>query len=292
MFGSHLSIAGGLHHALERAQELGFESVQIFTKNQRQWAAPPLRDEQVDLWRQCLKQSKLRQPVSHDSYLINLASPDRANREKSIRLFIDEVERCEALDIPWLVAHPGAHMGAGEAVGLRRIARALDRVHKTLPGYRTVTCLENTAGQGTSLGWRFEHLNRIRELVREPRRIGICIDTAHALAAGYDLTSAAGARATLRELDDVAGWSNVRVIHVNDSKTALGSRVDRHAHIGHGHISVDAFGVIVRKARRLPKILETPKEDAPDGRPWDLINVERLRGLMKSAVANRRKVGR
>ena len=284
MFGSHLSIAGGLHNALLSAQRYRFECVQVFTKNQRQWKCNPLTDEDLRLWREHQTQTGVTDVVSHDSYLINLgAPPESENRRKSVALFREEIERCEALGIPHLVTHPGAHVGQGEIEGLARIAEAIDQVHAELPGYRTITCLENTAGQGTTLGCDLKHLRAIMDAVKEPERLAVCIDTAHSLEAGYDLTSAAGAKAFLHELDEVVGLKLVRVIHVNDSKTIRGSRVDRHAHIGHGHVSPDAFRVILshKQFRRVPKVLETPKELTPEGRDWDEVNVETLKALLK-----------
>jgi len=284
MFGSHLSIAGGLHLALDKARQLDMDCVQIFTKNQRQWAVKPLEEAAVELWFEHQRITGITEVVSHDSYLINLASPDAAARKKSIALFREELLRCETLKIPSLVTHPGAHMQAGEEAGLAQVAKSLDELHRDLPGLKTVTCLEITAGQGSALGYTFAHLKRIIELVKDPQRLAICLDTAHLIEAGYDLTSASGAKAVLQELDDLIGLSLVRAIHVNDSKTPRGSRVDRHAHISHGHVSLDAFAVFVNEPHfaDVPKILETPKEDAPDGRPWDTINLETLRGLIKS----------
>lgn len=281
MFGSHLSVAGGLHNALIEARNLHMDCVQVFTKNQRQWTAPPLSPSQIDEWRKHIKETRIREVVSHDSYLINLASPGGANRDKSLALMRDEIERCEALAIPWLVTHPGAHLGDGEDTGLARIVEALDQLHSELPGYQTVTCLEITAGQGSCLGSRIEHLQRVIEGVREPRRLAVCLDTAHLIEAGYDLTSAAGAMAVLDEVDDAVGLGLVKVWHINDSKTPRGSRVDRHEHIGKGHVALDAFRVIVHhpKFKKIPKILETPKENAPDGRPWDTVNLETLAKL-------------
>ena len=283
MFGSHLSIAGGLENALIQARELDMDCVQIFTRNQRQWSAKPLTDEQIRVWHLHLASCGIGKTVSHDSYLINLAAVDPIIREKSIRLFIDEVERCEALGIPYLVTHPGAHVGQGEARGLRLVIQALDRIHRSLAGYRTLTCLEITAGQGTTLGHRFEQLRSIREGVREPERLAACFDTAHALAAGYDLTSAAGAREVIQEFDDVIGIDRLRVFHLNDSKIPRGGRVDRHEHIGHGHVSLEAFRHIVNHPafRGVPKILETPKGPDEKGREWDEVNLETLKGLMR-----------
>ncbi len=281
MFGSHLSIAGGLHNALLEAQRLGMETVQVFTANQRQWKSKPLTEEQITEWRRVRRETDIDQVVSHDSYLINLASPKPETWEKSVALFRDEWLRCESLGIQHVVTHPGSHLGEGEAQGLRRVAKALNQLHRDLPGLKLVTCLEVTAGQGTNLGHTFEHLRQIIDQTREPERLAVCLDTAHMLAAGYDLTSERGARRVLQELDEVLGIDRVRVIHMNDSKTPRGSRVDRHAHIGHGHVALDAFRVIVRKRafRLVPKVLETAKDEAPDGRPWDVVNLETLREL-------------
>lgn len=286
MYGSHLSIAGGMHNALIKARELGMDCVQVFTKNQRQWRVKPLDAEAVTQWLDHRQSTGIKEVVSHDSYLINLASPDDALRNKSIGLFEHELTRCQQLQIPWLVMHPGAHMGQGVERGLSRVARAFDQLHETVGDLDVTTCLEITAGQGTSLGHEFEHLQAIIEQVREPDRLGVCLDTAHMLAAGYDLTSEKGMRATLRTISRTVGLSRVKVIHVNDSKVPRGARVDRHEHIGHGHVSLDAFAVLVnhRTLGRLPMILETAKEDAPDGRPWDTVNLETLKQLKSRAT--------
>ncbi|MEM6333587.1 MAG: deoxyribonuclease IV [Planctomycetota bacterium] len=288
MFGAHLSVAGGMHHAPLEARDLGMTCVQVFTKNQRQWKAPPLRDEAVATWHDTLAETGIAPDavVSHDSYLINLASPDKATRRKSIDLFIDEVRRCDALSIPHLVAHPGAHLGtkddpADEAAGIARIADALNEVHDTLPDSKTITCLETTAGQGTTLGHHHHHLGDIIDAVAAPQRVAVCIDTAHLFAAGHPLTSAAGARKTLNDLEAVCGKGCVRVVHVNDSLVPHASRKDRHAHIGHGHIPTDALAAVLRRRnlQRVPKVLETAKGDAPDGRTWDAVNLEAMQTL-------------
>jgi deoxyribonuclease-4 len=283
MFGSHLSIAGGLHNALIEAKSLDMDCVQVFTKNQRQWKAPPLTSEAIDQWFAARAETGIDVVVSHDSYLINLASPKADTREKSVGLFLDEVRRCDVLDIPLLVTHPGAHMGEGEAAGLKRIIRALDRVHRKTPeaADKVTTCLEITAGQGTTLGYKLEHLAEIIEGVEEPDRLAVCIDTAHALAAGYDLTSAAGARGFRKQISSTVGLKRLKVMHINDSKVERGRRVDRHAHIGQGHVALDAFKVLC-KSFRGPKILETPKEDDPKtGKPMDRINIDKLKRLMR-----------
>lgn len=285
MFGCHLSIAGGLHRALIQARRWRLDCLQIFTKNQRQWSCPPLTDTALELWRRYRQLSGLAQIVAHASYLVNLAGPDGPVRERSLRLFRDELERCQALEIPYLVVHPGSHMGAGEDQGLRQVVAALDQIYAQPPSLHTVTCLETTAGAGTTLGYRLEHLQWILEHVRRPDRLAVCIDTAHLLAAGYDLTSAEGMERVIQELDRQIGLDRVTVVHVNDSRSPRGSRVDRHAHIGQGCIARAAFVVLINHPRfcELPKILETPKATDARGRSWDLINLARLRRMRRSA---------
>ncbi len=282
MFGSHLSIAGGMHHAVLEAERLMFDTVQVFTKNQQQWRCPPLLDEAVALWKTHCRRMKFRHTVSHASYLINLASPDRQMWRKSIALFIEEVRRCAILGIPYLVMHPGAHMGQGESAGLVRVARALDEVHAAVPEAKgtVLTCLESTAGQGTCLGHRLEHLAEILSRCGDPGRLGVCLDTAHLFAAGYDFRGRRYAKFR-RELGATIGLSQVRVLHLNDSKRPLGSRVDRHEHIGLGTIGPEGFRPFLRDRyfKTIPKILETPKEKHPDGRDWDAVNLEALRAL-------------
>jgi deoxyribonuclease-4 len=288
MFGSHLSIAGGMHLALHEARRLGMDCLQVFTKNQRQWAAPPLRPDAIDAWHAALEQTGIppEAVVSHDSYLINLASPDPATRRKSIDLFLDELRRCHLLGIPHLVTHPGAHLGTrddpdDEAAGLQRIVDALDQAHDALPDVKTLTCLETTAGQGTTLGHRHDHLATLIDRVQAPHRLAVCVDTAHLLAAGHDLTSPDGARRTLAAVEAAAGPNGIRVAHINDSKHPRGARKDRHAHLGHGHIPPDALAAVLRRRslRDAPKVLETAKETAPDGRAWDAINLQTMRDL-------------
>ena len=283
MFGSHLSVAGGLHNALIQARKLRMDCVQMFTRNQRRWLAEPLTDEQIGLWRHHLSRTRIKRTVSHASYLLNLASPVNEIRNKSIDTFRQELLRCEALGIRDSVIHPGAFIEGGPAAGLRRVALALNRLHRQLPGLKVRTCLEVTAGQGTALGWRFEHLHRIIDQTRQPERLSVCLDTAHLLAAGYDLTSSEGVASTLAECERTIGLDRVAVIHLNDSRTPLGSRVDRHEHIGKGHVSRDAFKVIVtdRRFASVPKILETPKGESPRGVDWDVINLRAVRRLAR-----------
>ena len=280
MFGSHLSISGGMHKALLSAESLGMQTVQVFTKNQQQWKAKPLDTAAIAAWAAERDRLKFKQTVSHDSYLINLASADRALWEKSIEAFVEELTRCRLLGIPYLVTHPGAHLGSGEEAGLKRVAKALDLVHAGVPK-GVITCLEITAGQGSSLGYKLEHLAGIMEQVDAPERLGVCLDTAHLFAAGYDFRGRKFAKFR-RELEQTVGVKNVRVLHLNDSKKPLGSRVDRHDHIGQGTIGLDGFKPFVRDAafRKVPKILETAKGKREDGREWDEVNLETLRSLM------------
>lgn len=281
VFGSHLSIAGGVHLALLEAERLDSESVQIFTKNQQQWKCKPLAPGAIEQWKSHCNRLKFRRTVSHDSYLINLASPDERLWNASIELFSEEISRCALLGIPYLVTHPGAHVGSGEDAGLSRVAAGLDRAYAAVGYAKVVTCLEITAGQGSSLGYKLEHLAEIISRSKEPRRLGVCLDTAHLFAAGYDFRGPRYAKFR-KELDSIIGIGRVKVLHLNDSKKDLGSRVDRHEHIGHGKIGKEGFIPFVRDKAFLetPKILETPKDKHPSGRPWDEVNLETLRSML------------
>jgi deoxyribonuclease-4 len=281
MFGSHLSISGGMCNALTEAERLGFATTQVFTKNQQQWKCKPLEPAAIEQWRTECRRLKFDHTVSHDSYLINLASPDETLWRKSIDLFVEELRRCVLLGIPYLVTHPGAHLDQGEEIGLRRVAAALDQVHDVVTEQTVLTCLESTAGQGSSLGYRLEHLATIIEQVKSPQRLAVCLDTAHLFAAGYDLRGRRYHK-FMKELDRTVGIKRVKVWHFNDSKKDLGSHVDRHEHIGHGKIGLDGFRPIVRdKAfKNVPKILETPKLKNEKGRDWDAVNLECLQNLL------------
>ncbi len=281
MFGSHLSISGGMHHALTSAEQLGFETVQVFTKNQQQWKCKPLDPAAIAAWAAELDRLRFQHTVSHDSYLINLASADDVLWNKSIDLFVEELTRCELLGIPYLVTHPGAHLGTGEDAGLTRVAKALDVVHSRVKSKSVTTCLEITAGQGSSLGYKLEHLADIIDQVKSPDRLGVCLDTAHLFAAGYDFRGRKYAKFR-KQIESTVGIDKVKVLHLNDSKKDLGSRVDRHDHIGVGKIGLEGFRPIVRdKAyKNIPKILETAKEKHEDGRDWDAVNLETLKSLM------------
>ena len=278
--GAHMSIAGGVDKAIDRAESVGCEAVQIFTKNNNQWKARPIPAEQAERFQARLEETGIGPVVAHDSYLINLASSDDALWEKSTEAFRVELERCETLGIPYLVAHPGSHTGAGEDVGLRRVADALNRLHDELPGYRVRTLLETTAGQGTALGATFEQLARITADLRAPERVGYCFDTCHVFAAGYDLRTPDTYAETMATFDAVLGLANLCAVHLNDSKRGLGSRVDRHAHIGEGEIGLAGFRNLVNddRLRDLPGLLETPKSDDLHE---DIENLARLRRLVE-----------
>lgn len=281
MFGSHLSIAGGMHNALLSAEKYGFDTVQVFTKNQQQWKCKPLQSCDIELWTTHCKRLKFKQTVSHDSYLINLSAVNEEFRRKSIDLFVEEITRCSLLNIPYLVAHPGAHMGAGEEAGIRTIVESLDEIHARIPADGVTTCLEITAGQGTCLGYKLEHLAEIIARVKAPKRLAVCLDTAHLFAAGYDFRGRKYAKFR-KEIEMTVGLPRVKVLHLNDSKKPLGSRVDRHDHIGRGLIGLDGFKPFVRDDAfvNVPKILETPKEKDDQGRDWDQVNLQTLRSLM------------
>jgi len=256
-----MSIAGGVSRALERGRSIGCEAIQIFTKNQRQWKAKPLEPQEIEQFRLKQAETGISPVVAHDSYLINLGSPDETAWQKSLEAYILELERCEALNIPYLVMHPGSHMGSGEETGLRRIAEGLNRAHAATPGFRVITLLETTAGQGTNLGYRFEHLATIREMVEERERVAICFDTCHAFAAGYELRTPEAYAETMAEFERILGFDLLRCFHLNDSKSDLGSHIDRHEHIGHGLLGLEPFRLLLNDPRfaDLPGLLETPK---------------------------------
>lgn len=261
LLGAHMSIAGGVSNALHAGESVGCEAIQVFTKSSRQWAAAPLDEEEIKTFKRVQKESGVHTVVAHDSYLLNLGAPDAALRKKSIEGFVDEMERCEALAIPLLIAHPGSHTGQGEKAGLQTIARSLDAIHQRCKGYKVKVALEITAGQGTNLGYRFEHIRNIIDSARESDRLRVCFDTEHAFAAGYDLRTREGYERTFTEFNDTIGIKLLAAFHLNDSKKEFYSRVDRHEIIGQGHIGVDPFEFLMNDKRffGLPMCLETPK---------------------------------
>ena len=283
LFGSHLSVAGGLHNAAAKAGELGLSAVQIFTKSNHRWAAKPLTDGAIAEWAAAVDAAGLRFACAHASYLINFATPDPELREKSVAAMAVELERADALGLAGVVVHPGSHVGGGEAAGLAAAAAAVADVLERTRGGRCGLWLENTAGQGTNLGHRLSHLGAILDAVPEPARdrLGVCFDTCHAFAAGYDLRDAAGYARAIEELDEAVGLSRLACLHVNDSKGGLGSRLDRHEHIGEGELGDDGFRRLMNDPRwaETPFLLETPKKER-DGVPWDTINRARLQSLI------------
>ncbi len=282
LLGAHMSIAGGYYKAVKAAAELGMETVQIFTKNNNQWRAKVLTDEDVRLFKEAMVESGLKLPCAHDSYLINIASPKDDLWKKSLDALVIEMERAEALGLAGVVMHPGSFVDSSEDAGLKRIVKGLNEAIKRTKGFAVEFWLENTAGQGTNLGHRFEHLAKLIDGVKDNSRIGVCIDTCHTFAAGYGLKSKKEYDATMSELDDVVGLDRIRAFHLNDSKKPQGSRVDRHDHIGEGELGLDPFKHVLNDKRfaKLPMYLETKKEDR-DGEPMDAVNLGTLRSLLK-----------
>lgn len=268
-------------NSIDRAGAVGAKSIQIFTKNNNQWKGKPLEREDMARLGENSKKLGVQVFASHDCYLINLASPDREILKKSREAFLDEIDRADALGIPCLVFHPGAHTGAGEKEGIKRIAESLDWALQKRPDRRTTLTLETTAGQGSSIGHRFEQLARIMEAVEKPERLGVCLDTCHVFAAGYEINTETGYSKTFKEFDSIIGLDRLKMFHLNDSKRELGSRVDRHEHIGKGHIGLAGFRLLVNDRRffKTPMILETPK--GPEELE-DIVNLRTLARLIKT----------
>ncbi|MBD3167234.1 deoxyribonuclease IV [bacterium] len=279
IFGAHVSTAGGVSNAPGNAKPFGIHAIQIFTKNQRQWNAKPLHEEEVKRWFDQLREHDIQYTCSHASYLINLCAPDDEKRTKSLDSMTDELQRAETLGLSHVILHPGSHLKEGEEWGLDTIAASIDELHKRLPGYATGIALENTAGQGTNLGYSFEQLARIIETVNEPERLAVCFDTCHGYSAGYDLKTETGYVSTWAEFDRILGLDRLALIHLNDTKKELGSRVDRHEMIGDGLLGDAAFGFLLKDERlkHIPAILETPEGE--DGYAKDL---KRLRTLLQA----------
>ncbi|HWX16172.1 MAG TPA: deoxyribonuclease IV [Chthoniobacterales bacterium] len=277
LLGAHMSIGGGVHRAIERACSINCTAMQIFVKNNMQWFARPLVKEEIRAFLNH-RRAELASVFAHANYLINLAATNPQFHSNSLRALSEELTRADQLELPFLVLHPGAHLGMGEEAGLEKIIGSLDRVLAGIPKVKTRIALETTAGQGSCLGDKFEHFAHIISCVREPQRLCVCLDTAHVFAAGYDIGSEAATRKMLAQFDRTIGLDRLVAIHANDSKTTRGSRVDRHEHIGKGRIGLDAFRFIMRdrRLRKIPKVLETPKgKDLAQ----DVINLSTLRAL-------------
>lgn len=277
LLGAHISIAGGVDQAIWRGKSIGCETVQIFTKSARQWQARPLTAEEISRFKRAREESGISPVFAHTSYLINLGASDNDLWAKSTASFIEEMERCAALELPYLVTHPGASMEEEE--GLDRIRVALDEILKRTEGSGVMILLETTAGQGATLGNRFEHLAWLIENCAYPERLGVCYDTCHTFAAGYDIRTPEAFAATFKAFDQTVGIHRLKAVHLNDSRGDLGSRVDRHEHIGKGKLGLEAFRLLLNdpRFRKLPMILETPK--GPDMKE-DVENLAVLRGLL------------
>lgn len=322
LLGSHLSIAGGMHKAAEKAALLGMDTVQIFThspsqwvvkpvnptekadsrsgrfltKNNNQWAAKDLSDGDVKLFRDAVEKARLRRACAHNSYLINVASPDDVLWQKSLEALVVELQRAEVLGLHGVVMHPGSFVTSSEAEGLKRIAMAIDLVHDQTRGFRCQLWLETTAGQGTNLGHRFEHIATLLQTVRNADRLGVCVDSCHIFAAGYPLGTQNEYASTMAEFDRTIGVNRICAWHLNDSKKPLGSRVDRHEHIGEGCLGLEPFRHILNDSRfaDIPMYLETEKGER-DGEDLDAINLRTLKSLIdvpkESRKNSRRKSG-
>ncbi len=278
--GAHMSVAGGVSQALVRGRSIGCEAIQIFTKNQLRWAEPAISSEEIAAFRRLQDETGIHPIVSHDSYLINLGSADDDLWQRSVNSLIRELLRCEALEVPYVTMHPGSHVGSGEEAGLRRVAQGLDAVHSATPGLGVITLLETTAGQGTNLGYALKHLAQIIDSLHHPERMGICFDTCHSFAAGYDLRTYEGYEATFVELEELVGLERLKVFHLNGSEGALGSRLDRHCHITEGELGLDAFRMLLNDPRfgERPMLLETPKGKEMKE---DTMNLAVLRSLLE-----------
>lgn len=284
LLGAHMSISGGLHRAIERGKEAKCEALQIFSKNSNQWKAKPLQRAEIEEFKKKWEEWGNFTILVHDSYLINLGSPKQGDREKSIHAFLEEIERCDLLGLPYLVFHPGSHLGTGEEEGCRMVAQSLNEIFNKNSGFRVKLLMETTAGQGTNIGYKFEHLKMILDLLMAPERMGVCIDTCHIFAAGYDIRTREGYEKTFHEFDRLLGIGWIKAFHVNDSKKGFLSRVDRHEHIGKGFIGVEAFSFLMndRRFEAIPMVLETPKGETMKE---DEENLSLLRQLSKVSTS-------
>jgi len=280
LLGAHFSIAKGLHHALYAAKAYGCTALQIFTKNAATWKERTLTQDEIHRFDQARKDTGITEIVSHTAYLINLATSDSKKRKMSCHALVNEMIRSSMLDIPFMVLHPGAHMGKGEKIGIDKIAAGVNDVFAQTPGTKTRLLFETTAGQGSGIGHTFEQLGSIMDKIENKNRCGICLDTSHIFAAGYDVRTKASYGKTMDAFNDIIGIKNLFAIHLNDSKKALGSRVDRHEHIGEGYIGMNMFKLLMndKRLKDVPKIIETPKHK--DGFDADKMNLNRLRTLI------------
>ena len=278
--GAHMSIAGGIACALERGADVGCETVQIFTKNNTRWKGKKITGRDMRDFAEARELNNIKPVVAHDCYLINLAGSNKQVHKKSVGAFAQEMQNARMLGLPYLIFHPGSHTGLGEEAGLNQIAKSLNLLLEQEADSSLLLLLETTAGQGTSLGWRFEQLAFIISHVEKKEKVGVCYDTCHTFAAGYDIRTKEACQRTFREFDRIVGLEKLRAFHFNDAKRELGSRIDRHEHIGRGQIGLEGFRFILNdeRFRSLPMILETSKEDYEGGK-MDPVNLKILRSL-------------
>ncbi len=280
LLGAHTSTSGGVSASIPLAESLGFTAMQIFTRNNNRWTSKPLSDKEISGFRDKLKESSIKFVVSHDSYLINLCAKDEINLKKSKEAFKDEILRCSRLGIKYLNFHPGAHGGQGEEDGIKIIAESLNELHEETPDAGVSSMIETTAGQGTNLGYNFEQIRKMIDLIEDKERMTVCVDTAHIFAAGYDLRDEKLFEKVFDDFDSIIGLDRLQCFHINDSKKELGSRVDRHDHIGKGFIGLDGFRNLMNCERlaHIPKVLETPKGKE---QLEDVENIKTLLSLIK-----------
>jgi len=275
-----MSIAGGLHNAILAGRDAGCGAIQFFSKQSNQWKAKPLTENDIASFKKARHETGVFPATIHAAYLINLATPQQPAWEKAVDAFVNEMERAEALEVPYLVIHPGAHVGSGDEAGIAQAAAAINEAHQRCPRFTMKILLELTAGQGSCIGHRFEHIAGMLNRIKENDRVGVCFDTAHVFAAGYELRTKGGYEESMAQLDTVIGLKRVLAFHINDCKKDLGCRVDRHEHIGQGKMGLAPFSYLMNDARfsGLPMILETPKED---DLAEDRMNLATLRGLIR-----------
>ena len=287
LLGAHMSTSGGISTAFDRGASIGCTTMQVFVKNNNQWRAKPFTDDDIESYKTAAVKSRIAPVFAHAAYLINLCAASPTILQKSRDAMVDELERCNALGIKGLIFHPGAHLGKGEQEGINAIAESLNIIHERAPGIESLTVLETTAGQGTAVGYRFEHLRSIIDQVDEAARLAVCMDTCHVFAAGYDISNKRGWEETIEEFDNLVGLDRLVAVHTNDSKKELGSHVDRHEHIGKGMIGIEGFTLLMNDPRfeNIPKILETPKEE--DMRE-DIENMDILRSLRHTPKHDRK----
>ena len=281
LLGAHMSTSGGVHTAVDRAMSIGCTALQVFTKNNNQWNAKPLTEEDIENYKRKIAEATITPVMAHDSYLINLCAMNPDTLERSRTAFIDELTRCEQLGIQLLNFHPGAHGGAGEEEGIKKIVESLNIAHERTEGFKVLSVVETSAGQGTAVGYKFEQLEKIINGVDKPDRMAVCVDTCHIFAAGYDIRTEEKYETTFEEFDSIIGLHRLVTFHYNDSKKEFGSHGDRHEHIGKGMIGVAGFSLLMNDTRfaNIPKILETPKsKDLHE----DIENMKVLKELIKN----------